>query len=778
MAETPRTQVEEPRFGVSIQPAADPVDRTIIARAPTITPDPYMNAWSEIARDFAAGYGTLKKAQVEADIPFGEQYYMESGIDGLFENGKDEQAALAELVRRGEIAEEHSIGTRIGFERASGRSAAYRERDKIEAALTDLITGSRELDPNTGLPRIATAQDIDAAITKIRAESYERYSKDPNFAWFKNSPYATEEYNKLIRSYVPDMAANFKQKARENVTEARRVLVTDELVGQAVSLGSQTDIASDDYDRLNKYIFDNVLIGGIPDPQRFLAQTFEVAGTKLLNDNPGANQTELIERYIDRIEAYRDPKTNTQIKGLYWEKAKDKLRTEAGQRSQELGDSRTKQINAGISAEFAKGDDKDSYVGRLQKLAQDLSKPGADPQLIRSQMNQVKLEFVAAAMNDPDLNKRAFIPVIADRIFNQFADLATSGIDVNNAADKSIQQLALSQAFNGQYEEAKRTAATMFNFKNRIDLEKDILNMEASKLNEYLTKVPQIKNSYKDFKETATFKPAKNSGVASISDSRPFGFTPPRETIKNAGINAELASTWSDDNEALNRRLSAIALEKIPEAEKHARMTKAIEDTAARRTAIQNKYRDAFNTLEQQLRANEKAFKPSTDALAAAYDNGIIDFDSYDRLTRADGRLMAAVKPDEKKVKSILAEALVEALNASPKDPYLVKFGDRVTATTIEGKVLTRFVLNPAGAAEINSMAEVLINRWNRAYSEGKNDQYQRIFGVALLTDPKILREVTADERVRLNLKQSARVIIEFNQKSAAKGVVEAFPDF
>jgi len=765
MAETPRTQVEEPRFGVSIQPAADPVDRTIIARAPQITADPYMNAWSEIARDFAAGYGALKKAQVEADIPMGEQYYLESGVDGLFADGKDEQAAMAALVRNGELAEEHSIGTRIGFERASGRSAAYREREKLSATLTEMISGARELDPQTGLPKLATAQDIDDAIARIRGESYAKYTQDPNFAWFKNSPYAAEEYNKLMRTYTPELAAQFKEKARENLTEHRRAMLMDELVNQAANLGTKQTITMDEFNNLNDFVFNNVIIGGIPNPQQFMAQAFQVAGLKMMNENPQADHVGLMEQFIDRVNAYRDPKTGTKIQGLFWEKTKDSLRTEARQREAQAGVDRRKSIDSSVKAEYAKGEDPNSFVAKALTIVKSSREPGANRDLALSQLQRLQSEAVTQALQSPDKSAGAFATDVFERLGTDFANIINGDIKADKNQDDAAKSIALAVGLNGDYEKAQNVAERILDPSVKIATMKSIVEMQDAKINIFM-KDPVVASKMQTFRST---KKIVAQGVASAAESRPA--RAPRSAIGNQTLDAEMERNWLEDNTTLMENISAIVSDKgITVAEKKSRISSAIEEVTARRREILSAINKRFFELEQQIASNESKYQPSVPAIEDAYDSGIIDADSRDKLIKGETTLQQRVTPDlkifEEQVRlawegaatPVLQDA--KAIQDEKNKFYKDNFEEKYYVTPSGGRTRS-WVLSASGKAEVAAIAQVMADRWRQAYAEGKIEAYSNVFGVKMLTDPKILRQATSDYAINEKIRQTARKVIE-----------------
>jgi hypothetical protein len=743
MAETPRTQVEEPRFGVSIQPTADPVDRTIIARAPQITADPYMNAWSEIARDFAAGYGALKKAQVEADIPMGEQYYLESGVDGLFADGKDEQAAMAALVRNGELAEEHSIGTRIGFERASGRSAAYREREKLSAALTEMISGARELDPQTGLPKLATAQDIDDAITRIRGESYAKYTQDPNFAWFKNSPYAAEEYNKLMRTYTPELAAQFKEKARENLTEHRRVLLMDELVNKAASLGSKPMISMDEFDSFNDFVFNNVVIGGIPNPQQFMAQAFQVAGIKILNDNPQGNQVGLMNQFIDRVNAYRDPKTGTKIQGLFWEKTKDVLRTEANQRAAQNTLDKRKILEARYTEEFAKGTDPKSYVAQARAIIKESKQPGANPDYLLSKLRRLTSERIAADLASPD-SSGAYSTELFTSLYNTFAPILDGEIKADKDEDDAYNDLALRLALSGRFDDAVKKAASILDPDAQIATQDKIAKIRDSKANEYL-KDPTVIARMRVFKKTASILPLGEL------DEAPSTIVP-RSAIGNKNLEARTKLSFDDDNTQFMESVANIASNRnLTEQQKIGEIRRVLDDLIANRSKVVQAANDKFVELEKKISENESKFQSSAALIAEAYDRKIIDNDSFNLLMKSEEDLQKRVTPPigifEKLITQQLEANLVnpDEVNGFPK--FYLDVGAQAKYFDKNGKEQVRFILSDKGEVLVRNIANEISRVWVQAYTEGRTKELKDLYALDfdVVTDPKILRQASVD---------------------------------
>lgn len=751
MAEVPRAQVEEPRFGVSIQPAADPVDRTIIARAPQITADPYMNAWSEIARDFAAGYGALKKAQVEADIPVGEQYYLDSGVDGLFEAGKDDQAAMANLVRNGELAEEHSIGTRIGFERASGRSAAYRERDKIQSTLTEMISGARELDPQTGLPKLATAQDIDAAIAKIRAESYTKYNQDPNFAWFKNSPYAAEEYNKLMRTYVPDMASAFKEKARENLTEHRRVLIMDELVNKAATLGTKAEITMDEFNNLNDFVFNNVIIGGIPNPQQFMAQAFQVAGLKMLNDNPRANQVGLMEQFIDRVHAYKDPKTGTKIQGLFWEKTKDALRTEARQRESQMGVDRRKMIDAGYNDQFAKGSDPNSFVAQASKILVESQVPGASKEMALANLGRLRDAMIDAALKSADPAAGAYVPDIFSKVYTDFAERISGSIQTDRYMDMAYKDQALTFAVAGRYDKAQEVLGQIGDIDTRITTASKIRGMQDNKIDEYY-KDPIFRSAEAAFKKTKEFSMV---GLE-IKDTTRL----PRSSIFNKTSKAIEEQTFFDDQTRLREAIESIVIQKdLSESEKRDKIRELPKTFTEPRLQRQREVANKFVSFEKNLAERESKFVSATDLIQDAYDRNLIDVDSYNQLLKAEETLMQRVFKTEDTIKAAARSELYRLVNEKNPNPNAIKFGQRVSIPTTTGTV-DRTELNSSAVAEIEAVTDLVSKRMATAYSEGKFDQFEKVFGIKLERRPVILRDAAGYKVMADAVKATANKVI------------------
>lgn len=697
MAETPRTQVEEPRFGVSIQPAADPVDRTIIARAPSITPDPYMNAWSEIARDFASAYGGIKKAQVEADIPMGEQYYLESGIDGLFEDGKDQLVAMAKLTQNQQVAEEHSVGTRIGFERAAGRSAANRERSKITAVLTDMLAGSGGLD-EYGLPKMPTAQDIEQAVAKVRAENYSVFKNKPEYAWFYNSPYATEEYNKVIRSVVPEITESFKQKAREQMTENKRAMVAEDLTNKIVSgfealenmraagAGPEeiAEATSKLYDLWGGEISNNVVAAAIPDPRKFVAETFKAAGLVILQKNPSANATKLMESFNSVVDNYSYK--GSKLTGLYSLKVKDDLSTQARQQDSQRINDRQRQIKSRAAkdqSEYTK-DTSLSYLinESLKNLTPDKNEV--------EEIFKARDAWIQRIMADPTSEAngdRAFAIEVANEIVAPYIETAQLGIKRDNSADKAATEYALRILMNPKdptlnpdpnidpYSRAvKHIQDSVRVPSNKLEALGLLRRFQDAQVPNLVRTDPSIKAEYSRFEKTkkpptvsfADLERANEGPASRGADFRGNVAADGRVAIRSSISNQKRIKEYGEEFDADNQRL----LDKIAGIQSDTTKTPA-QKSAEVKTVIADAYNDrerdgAFIArtqaqLELTLRGNETVFIDSGAAIESAFQLGTIDAPSRNKLIAENKKYMEAALPSRAAIKQAVTRAYTEA---------------------------------------------------------------------------------------------------------------------
>lgn len=739
MAETPRTQVEEPRFGVSIQPAADPVDRTIIARAPSITPDPYMNAWAEIARDFASAYGGIKKAQVEADIPMGEQYYLEAGVDGLFDAAKPDLAAIQKAYK---TAEENSVGTRIGFERAAGRSAANREKSKITSALDALISGSRGLDAN-GMPILVTTKEIEETVAKIRGESYGQFRNNPEYAWFYNSPYAAEEYNKATRNFVPEITEGYKQKARELIAENNRGMAAEQaaelVVSQINSINADRSAGVPEADidkkidalnvQLGEFINDNVILGNIREPKKFMAETFKSAGLALMNNNPSADSVALMDRFIERVNKYNFNGANMQ--SLYWSKASQDLRDEASSRDKQRLNDRVLQVRKAAEADRANFKNPESLSAQLITI----SKENTDPVARITEFLRARDAWVETAIRSGDPTKVAFAVDVAKEITEPFLSAAQFGVQGSDVEDKRNTDIAMNALMRSDYETATLFSSRVTDPEKRLTLSERINRYQSSKAPEMLKSAPVLP-AMTEFGARKTFKPTgpgtpQMPGTAAISI---------RPSIMNKDFSFSV-SVLHDEMKA-DIMEQAAELQMTPNLTQIERQNKLRDYIKSRTEDLDKVTRERSGqmaALESSIRENEKTFRSSVPVINKAFEDGIIDAASRDRLISSDTSLLEPIFPTAAAARrDVEQEFLAQGLVNNEIQPRFAKYIEMRQVVTNEG-VVSRPFITVDGQRAINDLSNSLLEQWVDAYTNN-NPDLENKYKIKIERNPDVLR--------------------------------------
>jgi hypothetical protein len=736
-----RQQVEELRSNISIQPTADPVDRTIISKAPNITPDPTMNAWAEMARDFAAGFTALKKAQVEADIPMGEQFYLESGVDGLFEAGKPELGAMSAMVEQYKLAEEHSVGTRIGFERAAGRSAAYRERSKITDALDKFIVESGGLDAN-GLPKLPTATDVDRIVGEIRAKSYGEFNSRPEYSWFTNSPYAAEEYNKLTRDFVPQITENYKQKARERITEQKRAMVAEQAVDQLVEIfetrGQDPAEAAVALQAFGQWVDENVRLGSIPDPKKFLAETMKSAGLTWMNKNPGANMPAAMNDF-NRVIVDGYNYNGANLGGLYGSKAKDDLTDEARRRTGEALAERDLRIRKAIDEDQVNGDKEGSLTFLINTNLQNNQKNGKTDEADRLKAIQDAVKtWRERRANDKEGNPKYSEEVIKG-IAAPYLSAIAFDIQVKNSNDDAVQEQVAAILMDPNNDNAaedarKLVAERVIHPTNRAKLYGVIQKAQDAKLTDNLLKDPVFKVQLGEFKDLQ--KPIRlfsekdveerqtSMGIRLIREKGPITV---RGNIKNKAVDEELKSSYNEANFGLMTQIAAVQQDPTKSVSEKRTLTADLIDEATKRQRSLNKGRvDRQAELELRLQEAEENVLDAAGTIIQAFRDGVIDADSRDALLNANRRRFADLGITENNLKLTATELVknkardfTQAGGTLAENPFLSRRVERVEMgfTTAEGATATsgsqpatKIVFKPTEAfeAEVATIAREL----------------------------------------------------------------------
>jgi hypothetical protein len=272
---TPRTQIPELQFGVGYQPVASPALQAPVLRAPQVYQDDTVQALTEFANNFAQGFGRLKQVQTQQDIILGEQMFLDQQAEfkGLFDSASPSLDSEGKFVRAKQIAEETSLGARIGFDRAAGRMLAVREREAIEQAIQKAIVDGSAPDPVTGIPGNPSLFNADGAIAQARKEFRDSVGKSSS-NWVLASPYAQEEYTNNMARLLPEAVSKGRsellkvkqEKYREQLMEQTSGLISTEL--SAVYEGRQT--VEQAYAKIGAFVRNNAVRGGISNPRLFL----------------------------------------------------------------------------------------------------------------------------------------------------------------------------------------------------------------------------------------------------------------------------------------------------------------------------------------------------------------------------------------------------------------------------------------------------------------------------------------------------------------------------
>lgn len=312
---TPRTQVPELQFGVGYQPVASPALQAPVLRAPQVYQDDTVQALTEFANNFTQGFAKLKQVETQQDIILGEQMFLEQQPDfeGLFDSASPSLDSEAKFVRAKEIAEETSLGARIGFDRAAGRMLAAREQEVIEQAIQKAIVDGSAPDPTTGIPGNPSLFNADGAIARARAEFRSSVEKSSS-NWVLTSPYAQEEYTSNMARLLPsainkgrsELLRVKQEKFREQLMEETSNLIAKEMakIGTVVE-GKQFTVA-DAHAAIGTHVRNNAVRGGIANPREFLLDaSYNAARMALTPKADGTVDTAAAERIFDNMASYR-----------------------------------------------------------------------------------------------------------------------------------------------------------------------------------------------------------------------------------------------------------------------------------------------------------------------------------------------------------------------------------------------------------------------------------------------------------------------------------------
>jgi hypothetical protein len=521
-----RTQVNEPGSNISVNPVADVSDRTIISKAPNITSNGAAQAFGEFADNFIRGFTAIKKAEVEADIPMGEKYYLESGIDGLYAAGASDLEVMAKMVQEHKLTEEHSVGTRIGFERAAGRSVAYREQSRITEELDKLINSAQGVDDN-GVPVLPTGQSIEQAIANIRAKNYGLLNTDPNAKWFVESPYAAEEYNRLMRTFVPNTDQAYKQKARERITEQKRVLLTEDLVNM-IANGQSSD-------QIGEFVNNEVRLGSIQDPKKFLIEAYKIAGLKMMNDNPQMDAQELMSNLNNRMKSYNYK--GARLDGIYLMQAQEALSNEARQRDTQRINDKNLAIRKGVDQDISRSGLGPEEEGATTSLSSSLT----------SLVSNATQEDIITTTNkwveeQSKLSKDKGLPYyfdVAEHVKEPFLKRSLYGIQANNLHDNSIKDQVYSLILNDRpdFERARSLADNVLDPSNKYTIIETISNAKKADIPNLLKRDLTVKSEYDLFKNTSRIA----IGDFKLSTSI-------RSDINNRTNDSVFNRSWNQDN--------------------------------------------------------------------------------------------------------------------------------------------------------------------------------------------------------------------------------------
>jgi len=270
---------------------ASPALQAPVLRAPQVYQDDTVQALTEFANNFAQGFAKLKQVETQQDIILGEQMFLEQQpeFEGLFDSASPSLDSEGKFVRAKEIAEETSLGARIGFDRAAGRMLAAREREVIDQAIQKAIVEGSAPDPTTGIPGNPSLFSADGAIAQARKEFRDSVSKSSS-NWVLSSPYAQEEYTSNMARLLPEAInkgrselLKVKQdKFREQLMEQTSAKINEEM-GKYFA---NTQTLEQTYANIGGFVKNNAVRGGIANPREFLVQaSFNAARSAISSQN-------------------------------------------------------------------------------------------------------------------------------------------------------------------------------------------------------------------------------------------------------------------------------------------------------------------------------------------------------------------------------------------------------------------------------------------------------------------------------------------------------------